>query len=122
MNDQSPKTAETGPGVALERRGTVAVIAFDRSEGMNAFDQPTRMHFQDILKEVEAGRTGLEVCREHGISEQTLYRWKKRYGGMEASEAKRLRELEQENQKLKRIVADQAVDLVALKDVLSRTW
>jgi putative transposase len=75
-----------------------------------------------ILKEVEAGRTGLEVCREHSISEQTLYRWKKKYGGMEASEAKRLRELEQENQKLKRIVADQAVDLVALKDVLSRKW
>jgi putative transposase len=75
-----------------------------------------------ILKEVEAGRTGLEVCREHGISEQTLYRWKKKYGGMEASEAERLRELEQENQKLKRIVADQAVDLVALKDVLSRKW
>ena len=75
-----------------------------------------------ILKQVEAGRTGLEVCREHGISEQTLYRWKKKYGGMEASEAKRLRELEQENQKLKRIVADQAVDLVALKDVLSRKW
>ena len=75
-----------------------------------------------ILKEVEAGRTGLEVCREHGISEQTLYRWKKKYGGMEASEAKRLRELEEENQKLKRIVADQAVDLVALKDVLSRKW
>ena len=75
-----------------------------------------------ILKEVESGRTGQEVCREHGISEQTLYRWKKGYGGMEASEAKRLRELEQENQKLKRIVADQAVDLVALKDVLSRKW
>jgi putative transposase len=75
-----------------------------------------------ILKEVEAGRTGLEVHREHGISEQTLYRWKKKYGGMEASERKRLRELEEENLKLKHIVADQAVDLVALKDVLSRKW
>jgi len=75
-----------------------------------------------ILKEVESGRTGQEVCREHGISEQTLYRWKKRYGGMEASDAKRLRELEDENRKLKRIVADQAVDLVALKDVLGRKW
>lgn len=75
-----------------------------------------------ILKQVESGRTGQEVCREHGISEQTLYRWKKRYGGMEASDAKRLRELEDENRKLKRIVADQAVDLVALKDVLGRKW
>ncbi|MGB5193647.1 MAG: transposase [Polyangiales bacterium] len=75
-----------------------------------------------ILKEVESGRTGQEVCREHGISEHTLYRWKKKYGGMEASDAKRLRELEEENRKLKRIVADQAVDLVALKDVIGRKW
>ena len=75
-----------------------------------------------ILKEVESGRTGLEVCREHGISEHTLYRWKKKYGGMEASDAKRLSELEDENRKLKRIVADQAVDIVALKDVIGRKW
>ena len=75
-----------------------------------------------ILKEVESGRTGQEVCREHGISEHTLYRWKKKYGGMEASDAKRLRELEEENRKPKRIVADQAVDLVALKDVIGRKW
>jgi len=75
-----------------------------------------------ILKEVESGRTGQEVCREQGISEQTLYRWKKKYGGMEASDAKRLRELEEENRKLKRIVADLTVDNVALKDVLSRRW
>ena len=75
-----------------------------------------------ILKEVESGRTGQEVCREHGISEHTLYRWKKKYGGMEASDAKRLRELEEENRKLKRIVADQAVDIVALKDVIGRKW
>jgi putative transposase len=75
-----------------------------------------------ILKEVESGRTGQEVCREHGISEHTLYRWKKKYGGMEASDAKRLRELEEENRKLKRIVADQAVDLMALKDVIGRKW
>jgi len=75
-----------------------------------------------ILKQVESGRTGQEVCREHGISEQTLYRWKKKYGGMEASDAKRLRELEEENGKLKRIVADLTVDNVALKDVLGRKW
>jgi len=75
-----------------------------------------------ILKEVESGRTGQEVCREHGISEHMLYRWKKKYGGMEASDVKRLRELEEENRKLKRIVADQAVDLVALKDVTGQKW
>lgn len=75
-----------------------------------------------ILKEVESGRTGQEVCREYGISEHTLYRWKKKYGGMEPSDAKRLRELEEENRKLKRIVADLTVDNVALKDVLGRKW
>ena len=75
-----------------------------------------------ILKEVESGRTGQEVCHEHGISEQTLYRWKKKYGDMEASHGKRLHEHEQENGKLKRIVADLTVDDVALKDVLNRKW
>ena len=64
MNDQSPKTTETGPGVALERRGAVAVIAFDRSEGMNAFDQPTRLRFQEVLDEVEAddGIRAVVIC------------------------------------------------------------
>lgn len=95
--------------------------------GIEKTDSMTRIRLAEsqiigILKEVEAGRTGLEVCREHGISEQTLYRWKKKYGGMEASDAKRLRELEEENRKLKRIVADLTVDNVALKDVLSRKW
>jgi putative transposase len=62
------------------------------------------------------------LCREIGISESTFYQWKSKFGGMNVSEAKRLRQLEAENAQLKRIVADQAVDIVALKDVLSKKW
>lgn len=72
-----------------------------------------------ILKQVEAGLPMAEACRQSGISEQTFYRWRAKYGGMDASEAKRLRELEEENRKLKRLVADYALDIVALKDALS---
>ncbi len=74
------------------------------------------------LKQVEAG-TGLgEVCREHNISEQTYYRWKRKYGGMEQSEARRLKDLEEENGRLKRLVADQALDIQILKEVNSKKW
>jgi putative transposase len=75
-----------------------------------------------ILKQVEGG-TGLgEVCREHNISEQTYYRWKRKYGGMEQSEAARLKGLEEENARLKRLVADQALDIQILKEVNSKKW
>jgi putative transposase len=75
-----------------------------------------------ILKQVEGG-TGLgEVCREHNISEQTYYRWKRKYGGMEQSEAVRLKGLEEENARLKRLVADQALDIQILKEVNSKKW
>ncbi len=63
-----------------------------------------------VLKESEAGAKTKELCRQHGISEQTLYRWKSKYGGMEVSEAKRLRELEDENRRLKQMVADLSLD------------
>ena len=59
-----------------------------------------------ILKECEAGATGKEICRRHGISEQTLYRWKAKFGGMQVSDARRLMKLERENARLKRLVAD----------------
>lgn len=75
-----------------------------------------------ILKQVEAGRTVAEVCREHGVGESTYYKWKSKYGGLEVNEARRLKALEDENARLKRIVADQALDIVALKDVLSKNW
>ena len=75
-----------------------------------------------VLKESEAGTPPKELARRHGISEQTLYRWKSKYGGMEVSEAKRLRQLEEENSRLKRVVADLTLDNVALKEVLKKKW
>lgn len=75
-----------------------------------------------ILKQGEAGVATAELCRQHGISEQTYYRWKAKYGGMEVSEARRLRALEEENRQLKHIVAEQAVDIRALKAVLAKKW
>lgn len=75
-----------------------------------------------ILKQQESGMTTAEVCREHGISQNTFYKWKSKFGGLNVSEAQRLRQLEAENAKLKRIVAEQALDNVALKDLLSKNW
>jgi putative transposase len=75
-----------------------------------------------ILKEHEAGIKTADVCRKHGISEATFYTWKGRYGGMEVSEAKRLKHLTEENAKLKRVVADLTLDNVVLKDLLSKNW
>lgn len=75
-----------------------------------------------ILKQQESGRPTAEVCREAGISSATFYAWKAKFGGMSVSDAHRLRQLESENSKLKRIVADQALDIVSLKDVLSKKW
>ncbi len=69
-----------------------------------------------ILKEHEAGGGAVAVCRRHGISEQTLYRWRNQYGGMKAEDAKRLKQLEEENRRLKRLVADQALDVQILKE------
>ena len=75
-----------------------------------------------VLKEAEAGAKVLELCRKHGISDATFYNWKAKYAGMTVAELRRLRELEAENAKLKRIVADQVLDISALKDLLGRKW
>ena len=71
-----------------------------------------------VLKEAEAGAKVTELCRRHGISDATFYTWRSKYGGLEVSEMRRLRQLEEENRRLKGIVADQALDIRALKDVL----
>ena len=75
-----------------------------------------------ILKQSEAGAKTSDLCRQHGISAATLYAWRSKYGGMDVSEAKRLKQLEEENAKLKRIVAEQALDITMLKDVLGKKW
>jgi putative transposase len=73
-----------------------------------------------ILKEHEAGTTIVDLARRHGIAENTLYRWKAKYGGLEVSEAKRLRELEHENARLKKLLAEAELDKAMLKDVLGK--
>ena len=75
-----------------------------------------------VLKELESGVTVSELGRKHGVSEWTIYRWRRKYGNMTESEAVRLKQLESENGKLKRIVADQALEISALKDVVSKKW
>ena len=73
-----------------------------------------------ILKEAEAGAKSTDLCRRHGVSEQTFYRWKSKYGGLEIAEARRLRQLEDENTRLKRLVADLTLDKQVLKDLLGK--
>lgn len=76
-----------------------------------------------VLKEEEAGGSTIrDICRKHNITEQTFYRWRNKYGGMDVSEARRLKDLERENQQLKKLVADQALDISLLKDVNSKKW
>ena len=75
-----------------------------------------------ILKEHEAGMPVAELCRKHGVSDASIYKWKARFGGMDVSEARRLRALEEENAKLKRMLADAMLDNVALKDLLGKKW
>ena len=75
-----------------------------------------------ILREQEAGAKTADVCRKHGVSDATFYKWKAKYGGLEVSEAKRLRALEDENGRLKRMLADTMLDNAALKDLLGKKW
>jgi len=73
-----------------------------------------------ILKEVEGGRAVKDICREQGISSATYYKWKSKYGGMEASDVRRMRELEDENRKLKQMYADLSIENVMLKDIIEK--
>jgi putative transposase len=75
-----------------------------------------------ILREQEAGVPVMDLCRKHGLSSPTFYKWKAKYGGMDVSEARRLKALEDENAKLKRLLADAMLDNVALKDLLGKKW
>lgn len=75
-----------------------------------------------VLREHEAGATVADLCRRHGVSQQTIYRWKQKYGELEVSELKRLKALEAENARLKKLVADQALDNQMLKELLGKKW
>lgn len=75
-----------------------------------------------ILKQAQAGMKIVDLCRIHGISDATFYNWRSKYGGMEVSDAKRLKQLEDENRKLKQMLADSMLENKAIKDVLSKKW
>jgi putative transposase len=75
-----------------------------------------------ILKQQEAGAATADVCRRHGISGATLYKWKAKFGGLEVTEAKRLRRLEEENAKLKKLLAEAMLDIAVLKDISTKKW
>ena len=75
-----------------------------------------------MLREQEAGTKTADVCRKHGISSATFYKWKARYGGLDVSDAKRLRSLEDENAKLKKLLAEAMLDNAMLKDIASKKW
>ncbi len=75
-----------------------------------------------IVQEVDGGKTVAQVCREHGVSEQSVYRWRSLYGGMDIAELRRLKQLEEENRRLRAVVAEQAVDIQILKEVNSKKW
>lgn len=75
-----------------------------------------------VLKEAQAGVGVQELCRKHGISDPTFYKWRAKYSGLEVSEVKKLRQLEEENRRLKQMVAEQALDIQALKAVTAKNW
>jgi putative transposase len=86
-----------------------------------------RSRFKDeqiiaILREQEAGAATADVCRKHGISSGTFYKWKAKYGGLDVSDARRLKALEDENSKLKKLLAETMLDIAILKDINSRKW
>lgn len=98
------------------------MLGFLDSGGTNERQAFYRRINHSNLQEAESGLAVADICRKHNCSEQSFYLWKARFGGMTVSEAKRLKELERENAELKRMVADQALDIRMLKEVNSRKW
>ena len=86
------------------------------------FKKYTEEQIIAILKELDAGAKIADLCRKHGVSDATLYKWKSKYAGMEISDVKKMKALEAENTRLKQIVAEQSLDIRALKDVLSKKF
>ena len=92
------------------------------SEAYSLHLSAKRKSFRRTLTEHEAGTPVSELCRKHGVSNASIYKWKAKFGGMDVSEAKRLKTLEDENTKLKRLLADAMLDNAALKDLLGKKW
>ena len=97
------------------------VLAQDEDQSMKR-SRFTEEQIIGILKEHEAGISVADLCRKHGVSDASIYKWKAKFGGMDVSEAKRLRALEDENTKLKRLLAEAMLDNTALKDLLGKKW
>jgi putative transposase len=97
------------------------VLAQDEDQSMKR-SRFTEEKIIGILKEHEAGVSVADLCRKHGVSDASIYKWKARFGGMDVSEAKRLRTVVDENTKLKRLLADAMLDNAALKDLLGKKW
>ena len=93
-----------------------------RGDGRRKRSRFTEEQIIGMLKEHEAGTKTAEICRKHGISEATFYNYKAKYGGMDVSDARRLKALEDENAKLKRLLAEQMLDNAVLKDLASKKW
>ena len=97
------------------------VLAHDKDQSMKS-SRFSEEQIIGILKEHEAGVAVADLCRKHGVSDASIYKWKARFGGLDVSEAKRLRALEDENTRLKRLLADSMLDNAALKDLLGKKW
>jgi putative transposase len=89
---------------------------------LNMKTRHTEEQIIQLLKEHQAGAPVADLCRRHGISQPTFYKWRHKFGGLEVSDAKRLRLMEDENRKLKKLVADQALDMMVLKDLLAKKF
>lgn len=95
---------------------------FFNQETDDGTKEPVHRQIIRALREVDAGAKPADVCRKLGVTETTFFRWRRKYGGLEVNEAKRLRQLEEENNRLKKLLADQMLDNAALKAALAKKW